>query len=84
MINKELTKEMAEIQSESHFDYTLDEFYIDWKYYKDEFNPETLISNGQVKMGAMLSVIDVLLQIECTGKPKNYWYVVPNGLYRKN
>lgn len=84
MDNKELIKEIAEIQSESYYDYTIDEFFIDWKTYKHEFNPEELVSNGQVKMGSMLSTIDVLLQIECTGKPQNYWYVVPNGLFRKN
>lgn len=84
MDNKELIKEIAEIQSESCYDYTIDEFFIDLNTYKHGFNPEELVSNGHVKMGSMLSVIDVLLQIECTGKPQNYWYVVPNGLFRNN
>jgi len=84
MNDTELIREMAEIQSESYFDLTIDEFYIDWRIHKDEFNPERLIDDGYISMGSLLSTVDVLLQIECTGKPKKFWYCVPNGLFRKN
>ena len=84
MYNKDLIKEMAEVQISSLFDYTLDEFFGDWFLYKGSIDPEHLVRDGHIKIGSTLSIIDVLLEIECNNKPKAFWYTVPNGLYRKN
>jgi len=86
MEQKELIKDMAEIQFESTFDVKLEEFFIDFVILNPNhhFLPNDLAKDSHVIAGKMISTLDVVLSIECKGKPFKYAYFSPNGTYRNN